>query len=65
MTNIIMHTVCMLVLLGISVRRPAYWYAATDVYNVKSGAGSAMLGKEGAMACTVAVETVIGEHYDR
>jgi len=29
------------------------------------GAGSAMLGKEGAMACTVAVETVIGEHYDR
>ena len=24
-----------------------------------------MLGKEGAMACTVAVETVIGEHYDR
>ena len=35
------------------------------MYNVKSGAGSAMLGKEGAMACTVAVETVIGEHYDR
>jgi ubiquinone biosynthesis monooxygenase Coq7 len=28
------------------------------------GAGSALLGKEGAMACTVAVETVIGEHYD-
>lgn len=28
------------------------------------GAGCAMLGKEGAMACTVAVETVIGEHYD-
>ncbi len=23
-----------------------------------------MLGKEAAMACTVAVETVIGEHYD-
>ena len=30
-----------------------------------SGAGSAVMGKEGAMACTVAVETVIGEHYDR
>jgi len=28
------------------------------------GAGSALLGKEGAMACTVAVESVIGEHYD-
>ena len=30
-----------------------------------TGAGSALLGKEGAMACTVAVETVIGEHYDK
>jgi len=28
------------------------------------GAGTALLGKEGAMACTVAVESVIGEHYD-
>jgi len=28
------------------------------------GAGSALLGKEGAMACTVAVESVIGQHYD-
>ena len=28
------------------------------------GAGTALLGKEAAMACTVAVETVIGEHYD-
>ncbi|KAK3583004.1 hypothetical protein CHS0354_005645 [Potamilus streckersoni] len=28
------------------------------------GAGSALLGKEGAMACTVAVESVIGEHYN-
>ena len=24
-----------------------------------------MLGKEAAMACTVAVEEVIGDHYDR
>lgn len=24
-----------------------------------------MLGKEAAMACTIAVEEVIGEHYDR
>jgi len=27
------------------------------------GAGTALLGKEAAMACTVAVEEVIGEHY--
>ena len=31
---------------------------------VLPGAGTALLGKEAAMACTVAVETVIGEHYD-
>lgn len=28
------------------------------------GFGTALLGKEAAMACTEAVETVIGEHYD-
>lgn len=28
------------------------------------GAGTAMLGREAAMACTVAVESVIGEHYN-
>ncbi|KAK0415235.1 hypothetical protein QR680_011841 [Steinernema hermaphroditum] len=28
------------------------------------GAGTAMLGKEGAMACTVAVEELIGRHYN-
>lgn len=28
------------------------------------GAVTAMMGKEAAMACTEAVETVIGEHYD-
>lgn len=28
------------------------------------GATTAVLGKEGAMAATEAVETVIGEHYD-
>ncbi|CAF5220370.1 unnamed protein product, partial [Rotaria magnacalcarata] len=27
-------------------------------------AGTALLGKEAAMACTVAVEAVIGEHYN-
>lgn len=29
-----------------------------------TGAGTALLGKEAAMACTVAVETVISEHYN-
>ncbi|CAG8588455.1 13642_t:CDS:2, partial [Acaulospora morrowiae] len=28
------------------------------------GAGTALMGKEAAMACTEAVETVIGEHYN-
>lgn len=28
------------------------------------GAGTAMLGEKGAMACTVAVEEVIGDHYN-
>uniref|UniRef100_A0A914VP64 Uncharacterized protein n=1 Tax=Plectus sambesii TaxID=2011161 RepID=A0A914VP64_9BILA len=28
------------------------------------GAGSALLGKESAMACTVAVEELIGNHYN-
>ena len=30
-----------------------------------SGAGTALLGKEAAMACTVAVEDVISEHYNK
>lgn len=29
------------------------------------GAGTALLGKEAAMACTVAVEAVISEHYNK
>jgi ubiquinone biosynthesis monooxygenase Coq7 len=28
------------------------------------GAGTALMGKEAAMACTEAVETVIGDHYN-
>lgn len=31
---------------------------------VPAGAGTALLGKEGAMACTVAVEESISEHYN-
>ena len=29
------------------------------------GVGTALIGKEAAMACTVAVETVIGGHYNQ
>lgn len=32
---------------------------------VCKGASTALLGKEAAMACTVAVEEVIGDHYNR
>ena len=32
---------------------------------ISSGAGTALLGKEAAMACTVAVETSITEHYNK
>lgn len=28
------------------------------------GVGTALLGKEGAMACTIAVEELIGQHYN-
>lgn len=36
-----------------------FWHAA----GFALGAATALLGKEAAMACTVAVEDVIGEHY--
>ena len=32
---------------------------------VNIGAGSALLGKEAAMACTVAIEASITEHYNK
>lgn len=41
--------------------------ALTPIWNVAGfmlGAGTALLGKEAAMACTVAVETVIVDHYN-
>lgn len=34
------------------------------VWPMVAGAGSALLGKEGAMACTVAVEESIAQHYN-
>jgi ubiquinone biosynthesis monooxygenase Coq7 len=45
------------------VRPTALWEVA-KVAGFGLGAVTALMGKEAAMACTEAVETVIGEHYD-
>ena len=44
--------------------RPSLLLPFAKVFGFALGATSAMLGKESAMACTVAVETVIGNHYN-
>lgn len=44
--------------------RPTALLPLWNIAGFALGAGTAMLGKEGAMACTVAVEAVIGEHYN-
>jgi len=44
--------------------RPTALLPLWDAAGFLLGAGTALLGKEGAMACTVAVESVIGEHYN-
>ena len=36
-----------------------------DIAGFALGAGTAAIGKEAAMACTVAVEEVIGQHYNK
>jgi len=46
-----------------NVRPTALWEVA-KVAGFGLGAVTALMGKEAAMACTEAVETVIGEHYD-
>ncbi|PAV66162.1 hypothetical protein WR25_20965 [Diploscapter pachys] len=41
------------------------WFTAPfSVAAYALGVGSALLGKQGAMACTAAVEQVVGEHYN-
>jgi ubiquinone biosynthesis monooxygenase Coq7 len=45
--------------------RPTALQPLWHVAGYALGAASALLGKEAAMACTVAVETVIEEHYAR
>ncbi|KAI8357270.1 ubiquinone biosynthesis protein Coq7 [Blakeslea trispora] len=44
--------------------RPSLLRPVWEVAGYAVGFGTAMLGKEAAMACTEAVETVIGGHYD-
>ncbi|KAF8964648.1 COQ7 protein [Flammula alnicola] len=44
--------------------RPTVLSEVAKVAGFGLGAATALMGKEAAMACTEAVETVIGEHYD-
>jgi len=44
--------------------RPTALLPLWNVAGYMLGAGTALMGKEAAMACTIAVEEVIGEHYD-
>ncbi|KAI9305706.1 ubiquinone biosynthesis protein Coq7 [Cunninghamella echinulata] len=44
--------------------RPSLLRPVWEVAGFAVGAGTALLGKEAAMACTEAVETVIGHHYN-
>lgn len=44
--------------------RPTILSDVAKIAGFGLGAATALLGKEAAMACTEAVEIVIGEHYD-
>uniref|UniRef100_A0A0B6ZDP2 5-demethoxyubiquinone hydroxylase, mitochondrial n=1 Tax=Arion vulgaris TaxID=1028688 RepID=A0A0B6ZDP2_9EUPU len=44
--------------------RPTVLLPFWNIAGFALGAGTALLGKEAAMACTVAVEDVIGDHYN-
>lgn len=44
--------------------RPTVLIPLWNIAGYLLGAGTALLGKEAAMACTVAVEETISEHYD-
>ncbi|KEI40405.1 uncharacterized protein L969DRAFT_87054 [Mixia osmundae IAM 14324] len=44
--------------------RPTALYPFWKLAGWSLGAGTALMGREAAMACTEAVETVIGEHYN-
>ena len=44
--------------------RPTFFLPLWNIAGYALGAGTALMGKKAAMACTVAVEKVIGEHYN-
>ncbi|RUS85580.1 hypothetical protein EGW08_006663, partial [Elysia chlorotica] len=44
--------------------RPTVLLPLWNIAGFALGAGTALMGKEAAMACTVAVEDVIGDHYN-
>lgn len=44
--------------------RPTVFSEVAKIAGFGLGAATAIMGREAAMACTEAVETVIGEHYD-
>jgi ubiquinone biosynthesis monooxygenase Coq7 len=44
--------------------RPSLLRPVWEIAGFAVGAGTALMGKEAAMACTEAVETVIGNHYN-
>ncbi|KAI7900900.1 ubiquinone biosynthesis protein Coq7 [Cokeromyces recurvatus] len=44
--------------------RPSLLRPVWEIAGFVVGAGTALMGKEAAMACTEAVETVIGDHYN-
>ncbi|CAO3649128.1 unnamed protein product [Cunninghamella blakesleeana] len=54
----------MAVLVGQHRVRPSLLRPVWEVAGFVVGAGTALIGKEAAMACTEAVETVIGHHYN-
>jgi ubiquinone biosynthesis monooxygenase Coq7 len=58
------HLVVMNKLQGQHRVRPTVFSEVAKVAGFGLGAITAFMGKEAAMACTEAVETVIGEHYD-
>ena len=45
--------------------RPTAFLPIWDIAGFALGASTALMGEKAAMACTVAVEAVIGEHYNK
>nr|ODO01098.1 ubiquinone biosynthesis monooxygenase Coq7 [Cryptococcus depauperatus CBS 7855] len=58
------HLQTLSILLAQHRSRPTFFYPLWQTMAFAIGAGTGLMSKEAAMACTEAVETVIGEHYD-